>query len=102
MCGAPWCRSRSHGIVHDSRVTRTPQLVRDRRPRRAQPGSRPMSTSNPSPLWQPTEERIAQAQITKFQTWAAERHGAPAEGGYAALHRWSVDELDTFWKAVTE
>ena len=28
-----------------------------------------------------------------FQAWAAEQHGAPAEGGYAALHRWSVDEL---------
>ncbi|WP_197358539.1 acetoacetate--CoA ligase, partial [Streptomyces clavuligerus] len=23
-------------------------------------------------------------------------------GGYPALHRWSVDELDTFWRAVTE
>ncbi|MFB7249025.1 acetoacetate--CoA ligase [Streptomyces populi] len=61
-----------------------------------------MSTTNPSPLWQPTAEGIAQAQVTKFQAWAAERHGAPADGGYAALHRWSVDELDTFWKAVTE
>ncbi|MFI2643810.1 acetoacetate--CoA ligase [Streptomyces sp. NPDC018610] len=61
-----------------------------------------MSTVNPQPLWQPDPQRIGQAQITKFQTWAAERHGAPAEGGYAALHRWSVDQLDSFWKAVTE
>ncbi|WNM33875.1 acetoacetate--CoA ligase [Streptomyces sp. Li-HN-5-11] len=61
-----------------------------------------MSTVTPPPLWQPDPQRIAQAQITKFQAWAAERHGAPADGGYAALHRWSVDELDTFWKAVTE
>ncbi|MGX1129157.1 acetoacetyl-CoA synthetase [Streptomyces glaucescens] len=61
-----------------------------------------MSTVNPQPLWQPDPERIAQAQITRFQAWAAEHHGAPAEGGYTALHRWSVDELDTFWKAVTE
>ncbi|GAA4957082.1 hypothetical protein GCM10023238_24650 [Streptomyces heliomycini] len=61
-----------------------------------------MSTVNPQPLWQPSREQIAQARITTFQTWAAEHHGAPAEGGYAALHRWSVDELDTFWKAVTE
>ncbi|GGQ02128.1 acetoacetate-CoA ligase [Streptomyces griseomycini] len=61
-----------------------------------------MSTVNPQPLWQPDPERIAQARITQFQAWAAEHHGAPAEGGYAALHRWSVDELDTFWKAVTE
>ncbi|MEV6804425.1 acetoacetate--CoA ligase [Streptomyces sp. NPDC017405] len=61
-----------------------------------------MSTANPQPLWQPDPERIAQARITRFQAWAAEHHGAPAEGGYPALHRWSVEELDTFWQAVTE
>ncbi|WP_449342465.1 AMP-binding protein, partial [Streptomyces aurantiogriseus] len=61
-----------------------------------------MSTVNPEPLWRPDPQRIAQAQITRFQSWAAEHHGAPAEGGYPALHRWSVDELETFWKAVTE
>lgn len=61
-----------------------------------------MPTENPHPLWQPDPQRIAQAQVTQFQAWAAENHGAPSQGGYAALHRWSVDELDTFWKAVTE
>lgn len=61
-----------------------------------------MSSANPSPLWQPDQDRIAAAQITRFQAWAAEHHGAPADGGYAALHRWSVDELDTFWKSVTD
>ncbi|WP_425836411.1 acetoacetate--CoA ligase [Streptomyces fractus] len=61
-----------------------------------------MPTVNPSPLWQPDRQQIADAQITRFQAWAAERHGAPADGGYEALHRWSVTELETFWKAVTE
>lgn len=61
-----------------------------------------MSTVNPQPLWQPTAERIAEARITRFQAWAAEHHGAPADGGYEALHRWSVEELEIFWKAVTE
>ncbi|MEV4340225.1 acetoacetate--CoA ligase [Streptomyces sp. NPDC049590] len=61
-----------------------------------------MSTANHQPLWQPDPERIAQARITRFQAWAAEHHGAPAEGGYPALHQWSVDQLGTFWKAVTE
>ena len=61
-----------------------------------------MSTANPQPLWQPDPARIAQARITAFQAWAAAHHGAPADGGYAALHRWSVDHLDAFWKAVTE
>ncbi|MGW4324014.1 acetoacetate--CoA ligase [Streptomyces sp. NPDC004684] len=61
-----------------------------------------MSTVNPQPLWQPDPQRTADAQITEFQAWAAEHHGAPAEAGYPALHRWSVEQLDTFWKAVTE
>ncbi|WP_420032533.1 acetoacetate--CoA ligase [Streptomyces sp. cg28] len=61
-----------------------------------------MDTANPSPLWQPDREQIADARITRFQTWAAEHHGAPADGGYEALHRWSVTELETFWKAVTD
>ncbi|MGW5621373.1 acetoacetate--CoA ligase [Streptomyces olivaceus] len=61
-----------------------------------------MSTVNPQPLWQPDAQRVARARITEFQTWAARHHGAPAEGGYATLHRWSVDAPETFWKAVTE
>ncbi|MFE7129216.1 acetoacetate--CoA ligase [Streptomyces sp. NPDC057617] len=60
------------------------------------------AAASPEPLWQPDPDRIAAARVTRFQAWAAERYGAPAEGGYAALHRWSVDELDTFWKAVAE
>ncbi|MFE9402803.1 acetoacetate--CoA ligase [Streptomyces sp. NPDC006530] len=56
----------------------------------------------PAPLWQPDSERIAAARITRFQARAAERYGAPAEGGYPALHRWSVEELDTFWQAVAD
>ncbi|QNP62234.1 acetoacetate--CoA ligase [Streptomyces genisteinicus] len=60
------------------------------------------SAANPAPLWQPDSDRIAAARVTRFQAWAAERHGAPADGGYAALHRWSVAELETFWGAVAE
>ncbi|GAA3763978.1 acetoacetate--CoA ligase [Streptomyces tremellae] len=56
----------------------------------------------PAPLWQPSSERIAAAQITRFQEWAATHHGAPADGGYPALHRWSVESLDAFWAAVAE
>ncbi|MEU2158193.1 acetoacetate--CoA ligase [Streptomyces sp. NPDC019396] len=59
-------------------------------------------TASPAPLWQPDADRVAAARITRFQAWAAERYGAPAEGGYVALHRWSVDELETFWRAVAD
>ncbi|MFD3564442.1 acetoacetate--CoA ligase [Streptomyces sp. NPDC058686] len=60
------------------------------------------SAANPTPLWKPDQEFIAEAQITRFQAWASEHYGAPADGGYEALHRWSVTELDTFWKAVAD
>ncbi|MYV57744.1 acetoacetate--CoA ligase [Streptomyces sp. SID3212] len=60
------------------------------------------TAASPVPLWQPDPARIAAAGVTRFQTWAAERYGAPAEGGYPALHRWSVDELDTFWTALAD
>lgn len=66
------------------------------------------AADQPQPLWQPEEKRIEGAQLTRFHAWAAERHGAPApqqhdpQGSYAALHRWSVEELDTFWQAVAE
>ncbi|MEV6575762.1 acetoacetate--CoA ligase [Streptomyces sp. NPDC051577] len=60
------------------------------------------SATPPEPLWSPSPDRIAAARITAFQAWAAERFGAPADGGYPALHSWSVDALDTFWQAVAE
>lgn len=68
----------------------------------AQPDHRPHA------LWQPGTDRIARSRLTAFHAWAAERHGAPAPGpddptaSYAALHRWSVEELETFWQAVAE
>lgn len=61
-----------------------------------------MSSANPEPLWRPDQHTIDHARVTRFQTWAAEHHGAPRDGGYSALHQWSVDALDTFWQAVAE
>ncbi|MEW2577227.1 acetoacetate--CoA ligase [Streptomyces syringium] len=68
----------------------------------------PPPATQPEPLWRPGEDRVARAQVTRFQTWAAEQHGAPAPvpgdpaASYAALHRWSVDELERFWQAVAQ
>ncbi|WKX74546.1 acetoacetate--CoA ligase [Streptomyces sp. XD-27] len=68
----------------------------------------PQPATQPEPLWRPGEDRVAGAQITRFQQWAAQRYGAPGPvpgdpaAGYAALHRWSVEELERFWQAVAE
>lgn len=62
----------------------------------------------PEPLWRPAPERVDGARITRFQAWAAAHHGAPAAvpgdpaASYAALHRWSTEQLPAFWQAVAE
>ncbi|MGW1839248.1 acetoacetate--CoA ligase [Streptomyces sp. NPDC002067] len=68
----------------------------------------PPPAQQPAPLWQPGPDRIDGAQITRFQTWAATHHGAPAatpgdpQRSYADLHRWSTEDLPAFWRAVAE
>ncbi|MFI9310416.1 acetoacetate--CoA ligase [Streptomyces triculaminicus] len=68
----------------------------------------PQPADRPEPLWTPGADRIDRAQVTRFHAWAADRHGAPAPlpgdpaASYRALHRWSVEELERFWQAVTE
>ena len=77
-------------------------------------GQGPAAPPRPEPLWRPDPERAAASRLVAFQRWAAERYGAPAaplapapddataEARYAALHAWSVEDLDRFWRAVTE
>ena len=50
-------------------------------------------------LWQPSPERIADANLTRFAALVRERHGLNA-GDYATLHRWSIDDRAAFWSAV--
>ncbi|GGO96872.1 acetoacetate--CoA ligase [Wenjunlia tyrosinilytica] len=62
----------------------------------------------PEPLWRPGPERVEAAQVTRFQTWAADKFGAPAVvhgdalASYRALHGWSVGEPERFWTAVVD
>ena len=47
------------------------------------------------PLWTPTAERVASANLTRFA--ASVGHlGA----SYEELHRWSIDAPDEFWQAI--
>ena len=50
-------------------------------------------------LWQPSPERIASANLTRFAAMVRERHGLNASD-FAALHRWSIDDRAAFWSAV--
>jgi len=50
-------------------------------------------------LWQPSPDRIAQANITEFTRRVAAATGRPFPD-YAALWRWSNDEREAFWRAM--
>src|SRR2546429_8909312 len=43
--------------------------------------------------WRPTERHLARSRLRRF----AEAHG---HGDFASLYRWSVEDLDAFWRAV--
>ena len=51
------------------------------------------------PLWQPSPERIAKANITAFARRAEAIAGRPLPD-YAALWQWSNDEREAFWRAA--
>jgi acetoacetyl-CoA synthetase len=52
-----------------------------------------------APLWTPSPERIAQANMTRFMAFFRERHGLAASE-YAALYDWSVGRPIEFWDAM--
>jgi acetoacetyl-CoA synthetase len=52
-----------------------------------------------SKLWEPSAERIAQANITAFAAMIAAKHGVEVDT-YAKLWRWSVDHKWDFWREI--
>ncbi len=50
-------------------------------------------------LWTPSAEQIEYANVTRFRRWLAKERGLQFED-YAALWRWSVQDLDAFWQAL--
>jgi len=53
----------------------------------------------PPVLWSPSPERIKRAWLTSYQRWLEQRLGRTF-ADYAELQRWSVDELDAFWRSI--
>ncbi|HEU4703638.1 MAG TPA: acetoacetate--CoA ligase, partial [Conexibacter sp.] len=58
-----------------------------------------MSAGAPPILWTPSPERVERAWLTRYQRWLEQRLGR-SFAGYAELQRWSVDELDAFWRSI--
>jgi acetoacetyl-CoA synthetase len=54
-----------------------------------------------SPIWAPSPERIASANLTSFMAAVSARWSRPL-ADYAALHRWSIDCPAEFWRSIWE
>jgi acetoacetyl-CoA synthetase len=54
-----------------------------------------------SALWQPSSERVANANMTRFIRFVAERFSVNVES-YAELYQFSIDHTAEFWTAVWE
>jgi acetoacetyl-CoA synthetase len=52
-----------------------------------------------TPLWQPSPERIAGTNLTRFIDEVRRRHGLQIDD-YAGLYDWSIREPEAFWCAV--
>lgn len=50
-------------------------------------------------LWTPSAARLGKSQLTAFMRWLDTERGL-AFADYAALWRWSVDDLEAFWGAI--
>ncbi len=53
-----------------------------------------------SPIWTPSLFRIADANLTRFMTFAGGRGAATSD--YGAFHAWSVEQPAAFWDALWE
>jgi len=51
------------------------------------------------PIWKPSPERIAAANVTRFAQGVRESWGVDVPD-YASLHRWSVERPEQFWDAM--
>ena len=50
-------------------------------------------------LWEPSQEAVARSQMTAYMRWLAAERGMDF-GDYDELWRWSVSDLDGFWRSI--
>ncbi len=53
----------------------------------------------PTPLWTPSADTVANANLTRFAQKVANDHGVSLQD-YAHLHQWSIDHREPFWDSV--
>jgi acetoacetyl-CoA synthetase len=58
-----------------------------------------VTATAPEQLWAPSAATVERARLTEFRRWLATERGLDLDD-YDALWRWSVDDLDGFWRAI--
>jgi len=61
----------------------------------------PVPVAEGALLWQPSDARRAQANVTRYLRWLEETRGLRF-ASYAELWRWSVTDLEAFWSSIWE
>ncbi len=56
--------------------------------------------SDPAPVWTPPAALAEGSRLTAFTRWLEAERGLGPFADYGALWRWSVDDLDGFWRAI--
>jgi acetoacetyl-CoA synthetase len=51
------------------------------------------------PMWTPSDERVAQANLTRYMDWLARERDVRVDD-YSALWEWSVTEVEAFWDSI--
>ncbi|MCA8933788.1 MAG: acetoacetate--CoA ligase, partial [Rhodospirillaceae bacterium] len=58
-----------------------------------------MSEFEPTPLWTPSPDRVAGAEMTRFMGQVIDRYGVSLSG-YQDLYQWSVRDMASFWTEI--
>jgi len=58
-----------------------------------------VESTSPQALWRPSEERIAEAGITRYRSWLKENRGLDF-ADYESLWEWSVTNIEDFWASI--
>ncbi len=98
------CRG-SRGNVETPGHSRTSKHGRELRPPPialagpVAPGRGAVRTPMSQPLWEPSPERVASANLTSFLQQIQDDWGVSA-ADYSELYHWSCEELEKFWQSV--
>ncbi|HNA95381.1 MAG TPA: hypothetical protein PKZ72_11755, partial [Saprospiraceae bacterium] len=52
-------------------------------------------------LWKPSEKFAASSNLNLYRIWLNEQYGLSLQD-YDDMHRWSVENIGSFWESITQ